>query len=875
MFKKLPHFHLSLLTAAPLFGACLLFSPLQAEQISDEEINEMQQTTPVEANTARKIQKQSYFPDGKLKKIATWTYNEKGQGIQHGREAEFYPDGRLKHQGNILMGQRGGAWVFVSDNGMITKGEYVEGRKSGNWKVWSSERQLLINENYFNGSLHGPRYTFYENGQQASEEFYVSGKKQGNFKTWFLNGYQSGEIGYQSDLQHGEVKNWDVSGSLLVHGAFHMGTPDSNWKWYDLEGNLIKSETFKDGSGTLYEYTKARKRDKDGQVNISIALKKEVPFQEGKIHGLQKNYYPNQTLASKINFKEGKQFGPFEERYPDGSIKLKGNYLNGKPQGTVYTYHPKKADDASKPVVSKMVVYEDNQSNAMLTEFSRNGVKTLEMALRDEVPNGNFKTFYADGTIMTTGQFTNGQRTGTWRENYSDGSFHLSQDYVLDQKHGHSEEWYNTAGADKRQKKSEGRFYNDQKDGNWTEWYSNGSLASQKSYRYGLEEGEFLEYWPEKASEESSMEELREKMRLKNNPEGLRNRRLKTKGFFVAGNREGEWKTWYPNGLLQSTVSFSNGKQDGLAQEWYDFLVDSKHILKLRGSYTAGSQEGQWQSYFRDGKVETEQHFQTGQLDGTVTYYYETGEKKLVSHFQRGILEGQQTEYYPNGKRKAQVSFRNNLKHGEYLAFHGNENISIRGNFQLGTPEGVWSWFDQTGQTVLKTSQFDNGSGIMYEFYPTGERKTESAYQKGLKNGEERLWYLSGAIQAKAQYKNGLLNGDYEEFHEDGSLLAKTNWMYGKRNGEYRSWFGNNQQQFELTFVDDRINGASEEWYENGKKRSEGQWIKGVRHGKWVWYDRFGEKTLEQFYDSGVVLSSKKLDQDTTHDSKADTNQMK
>lgn len=847
----------------------LLAEPAQAEQISDEEVSAMQNTSPLEANTARKVQKQSYYPDGKLKKIATWTYNEKGQGVQHGREAEFYPDGRLKHQGNIVKGQRSGTWVFVSDNGMITKGDYITGEKSGNWKVWSGDRQLLINENYFNGQLHGPRYTFYENGQQASEEFFVGNLKQGLFKTWYMNGYQSNELSYQTDLQHGELKSWDNGGSLLVHGYFHMGTPDGTWRWYDLENNLIKSSSFKDGTGILYEYTKARHRGEDGKVEVNIALKKEVPFTDGKVNGLQKNFYPNGTIASKINFKEGKQYGPFEERYQDGNIKLKGNYLNGKPQGTIYTYHSKKANDASKPVISKMVVYQGDQEHALLTEYSKEGVKTLEMALFNEVPNGTFRTFYSDGTIMTTGQFVNGQRSGTWTENYSDGTIHLTQDYFLDNKHGKVEEWYNTAGAEKSQKKLEGRFYSGEKDGNWTEWYSNGSLAAKKSYRHGLEEGEYLEYWPETPDNESSMEELRERSKLKHNKEELNKRRLKTKGFYIAGNREGEWRTWFPNSLLQSKVHFKKGQQDGLAQEWYNFLVDSKHVLKLQGKYVNGAQDGQWQSFYRDGKVETEQAFRHGNLDGTITYYYETGEKKLVAHFQAGVQEGQRTEYFPNGKKRTETHFVNNLKHGPYISYHGNENKSLEGSFSRGIPSGDWKWYDQTGDMLLKESTFSNGSGVMYEFYPTGEKKTESAYKDGLKHGEERLWYLNGSLQAKATYKNGLLHGDYEEYHEEGSLLAKTAWMYGKRNGEYRSWFGNKQQQFELFFVDDRIHGKSEEWYENGKKRSEGNWVRGTRNGKWIWFDRYGEKTLEQVYDAGIVLSSRKLDQAT---GKADNN---
>lgn len=835
----------------------------QASQLSDEDMANMQKAPEVQANTARKIQRQSYYPDGKLKNIQTWTYDENGKGIEHGPTAEFYPDGKLKQRGNIVQGKKSGKWVFIGPNNDITQGEYQNDKRSGNWKVWSKDKQLLINENYFNEDLHGPRQTYYDTGTQASEEFFVKGKKQGLFKTWYANGKLSNEISYFNDAQHGEAKTWDTTGVLLVKGSFYIGIPDGKWSWYDLEGELIQDSYFENGTGNLYEFIKAREKNTQGDIIVKIALKRKIPFQDGKIHGQQESYYPNGNLESQVSFNQGTQSGPFEEYYLNKTLRAKGEFFNGKPTGTLNTYHQGLPESEEDPIISKTVVYDNTQENAVLTEFSQEGKKTLAMELNNETPHGMFQTFYANGQIMTMGEFQYGERNGTWKEYYSNGNLHLTQEYFVDEKHGPVHEWYNLQEGQKdAQKKLEGNYFQGKKEGKWMEWYPNGSVASNKAFRYGLEDGEHLEYWPEKDPLNQNMEELRQRAKYRRNKKELAKRRLKSKGTFILGKREGEWKTWYPNGLLRSSMSFKGGQQDGTAYEWFDYLVDSKNILKLQGEYQNGQQNGLWQSFYKGGEIETKQNFKSGVLHGSVKYFYETGEIKLASEFKQGKQHGQQIEYFPNGKKKSENTYIDGHPHGDYTLYYSNENMAVKGKYNRGLSVGHWEWYDQTGKNLIKTSSFANGTGTMYEYYPTGELKSESKLKDGLKQGKESLYYISGHLQAQANYKNNLLNGEYKEYHEDGNILAKTSWIYGKRNGLYEYWFGNQQKQFQLSFVDDRIHGPYQEWYENGNRRSEGQWIQGLKHGSWVWYDRYGSKTLQQVFDAGVVISSEKFSED-------------
>lgn len=45
------------------------------------------------------------------------------------------------------------------------------------------------------------------------------------------------------------------------------------------------------------------------------------------------------------------------------------------------------------------------------------------------------------------------------------------------------------------------------------------------------------------------------------------------------------------------------------------------------------------------------------------------------------------------------------------------------------------------------------------------------------------------------------------------------------------------------------MNGDYVSYYENGKTNSQGKYKDGVQIGNWVYYNKYGEKTEEMFYD--------------------------
>ncbi|MBO7540923.1 MAG: hypothetical protein J6T33_04615, partial [Bacteroidales bacterium] len=56
-------------------------------------------------------------------------------------------------------------------------------------------------------------------------------------------------------------------------------------------------------------------------------------------------------------------------------------------------------------------------------------------------------------------------------------------------------------------------------------------------------------------------------------------------------------------------------------------------------------------------------------------------------------------------------------------------------------------------------------------WYNNGKPQSECAYVYGVAQGEQTVYYESGAVRYKGQYLNGNRTGLWQFFDEDGKLL--------------------------------------------------------------------------------------------------------
>ncbi|MCQ2286731.1 MAG: toxin-antitoxin system YwqK family antitoxin [Bacteroidales bacterium] len=160
-----------------------------------------------------------YHKNGKIKSICNFI-----NGTTRVKTTLFHENGQKSGEGLFVDQIKDGVWHYYGTDGKLIKTEeYKNGEKEGDWKTYSAQTGILLEEaTYSNGILNGTSKIYYINGDLQTEINYINGKRNGNFET-----YYSGKV-------------------LSSKGVYHNDLPIGTWTQYDGDGKLRKTLEYKD-----------------------------------------------------------------------------------------------------------------------------------------------------------------------------------------------------------------------------------------------------------------------------------------------------------------------------------------------------------------------------------------------------------------------------------------------------------------------------------------------------------------------------------------------------------------------------------------------------------------------------------------------------
>ncbi len=100
-------------------------------------------------------------------------------------------------------------------------------------------------------------------------------------------------------------------------------------------------------------------------------------------------------------------------------------------------------------------------------------------------------------------------------------------------------------------------------------------------------------------------------------------------------------------------------------------------------------------------------------------------------------------------------------------------------------------------------------------------------------------------------------NGLYFHWYESGEKKGETTYEDGMKEGPSQKWYLNGQLKQQCSFVGDRYHGLYKSWYENGNLRVLGNYVNGKHHGEWILYNQNGEKMPSIYYENGLEVTRK------------------
>ncbi len=465
-------------------------------------------------------------------------------------------------------------------------------------------------------------------------------------------------------------------------------------------------------------------------------------------------------------------------------------------------------------------------------------------------PDGQNKFYYQNGKLSSEGIMRSGKPDGYWKTYFETGSL-----------------------------KSEGNRVNFLLDSIWKFYNETGKMVLTINYKNGLKNGLRVTYLENEFISENFENDLKQ---------GL------TTYFFA-------------DSAINKTVTFVNGREDGLSKEFArdgrvisittykkGYVVSRERINRLDAE---GRKQGAWKFFHPNGLIKTEGKYQNDLKDGYFKEYNDKGKLLTISKWIAGELQQNvveltkleiEKEYYPDGTIKSFQGYKNGLPEGirrEYaedgklvagFIFKDGKKVGEGITKDEGLKNGDWKEFYTTGQLKAEGAYKDDEKAGKWTYYfADGKIEQTGKYDaKGKLTGKWVWYYPSGNILRQENFLNGLADGLMSEFTEDGNLIAEGeyiegqeegDWFYisggfreegsyafGLRQGVWKRFYPDGTLLFEGEFIEDNPNGTHKFYFENGKIKEESDYLMGTKVGDWKTYNSDGTLFLVISFENGI-----------------------
>jgi len=223
--------------------------------------------------------------------------------------------------------------------------------------------------------------------------------------------------------------------------------------------------------------------------------------------------------------------------------------------------------------------------------------------------------------------------------------------------------------------------------------------------------------------------------------------------FYKKGKLYGEKKIWHRNGILKHKSTYINGLMDGFSYSFFD-TGKEKTIL----FYILGKRNGVQITYHRsDGGISEIWTCKNGQKHGLLGSFWPNKNKKKCENYENGRLNGNYEEYFKDGKIAISCSYLKGEKDGCYKQWTQAGKKYIECLYKNGKKDGEYKEWGLYGENKFCSYKDDKLDGKFKSLYPNGNLKESCSYLDGFLHGNYiRLSFRGNEIE-KGNYLFGHL----------------------------------------------------------------------------------------------------------------------
>lgn len=488
---------------------------------------------------------------------------------------------------------------------------------------------------------------------------------------WTRFTYPGGQISGEGLLVDGKPEGIWISyyptGVLKAEGKWKHNQLDSVWNFYNEHGQLKERINYLNGQKNGYAYTY------DTEALSAIPVIKTMELYVNGIRQGNTYLYQSGKIAEIIPFRNGKRHGLGKSFDADSTLSM------------ITRYH----DDAvvDREIINRM----DEQGNrtGLWKELYANDRVFREMYYRNGVPDGMYKEFKPDGTLVVSLLYKNGalvkdeetKSSVEIKESKDEKGKLLSSGPYKNGIPVGIHRWFNANGevtdailySDAGERLGRGIIDQEGKrQGRWTDFFEDGTVKAEGNYIAGLRSGEWKFYYP--------------------------SGKLMQEGEYVRNRPDGPWVSYHANDSVWKKEEFFEGEKDGPYLEFDPHgnkVVEGRYVANEReglwifrigdvvyqGEYIQGLPHGKWKSWYAGGSIESETNYIQGNADGRQLFYYPEGTLREERYYRNGSREKTWKKYYPGGEIKVVVSYENDKEiriYGERIELPYAEKKTLR-----------------------------------------------------------------------------------------------------------------------------------------------------------------------------------------------------
>ena len=285
---------------------------------------------------------------------------------------------------------------------------------------------------------------------------------------------------------------------------------------------------------------------------------------EGTNFSIMTSYHSNGELKQCLEVENGRAHGKYIEWFPNGQKKLEAYVVGGtaaldeKAQATWAFDKTSVAWDAEGNLVAKINYSKGLLEGTTTYYYTTGAVQKSTPYVQGEI-EGEYIVLYTNGAVCEKTTYHHGLKEGLSEGFWEDGKPMWREEWKVDLLE--NGDYYTQEGTVSTVVKNGGGWRSFFEEGSLTETRQyahgkeegevqclrNGSIVSRYHLHDGLKHGEEIRYWPSR--------------------DGTLTPRLSI--LWNEGQIQGTVKTWYENGVLESSREMSQNKKQGLLMAWY------------------------------------------------------------------------------------------------------------------------------------------------------------------------------------------------------------------------------------------------------------------------------------------------------------------